>query len=97
MNNLDNTYITLYMENQDRYSLLGSGGFQLSTEIYEWLERHVGKGAPTNHQWFLNMDNSQYQWHHGGLMHDAFGQLRRIFYFRDEARALMFKLTWGGV
>lgn len=90
----ENFYITLYVPRDIDLGLLGESGRQLKPEVVDWLNENIGNRSPTNQDWYFNLDNQNYQWQYGGLIHNSHGQIVRLFYFRNENQALLFKLTW---
>lgn len=64
------------------------GYIQLSNNVFEWLETNVGKGSRAGGY----IDGCSWLWCWSG---DHFQQAMVVF--TDAQKALLFKLTWGGM
>ena len=97
------TYITLYLADKSgklsgksNTTFNGIDRTTLSLDAIEWLEDNYGPGARGSLEWHANLDNDTFKWGYHGKEPDGKGSLCRVFYFRNETQAMMFKLAWGG-
>ena len=94
----DHDYITLYMPYEGKTQRHHNSAL-ISQECIDWLNINVGNGTLDIRAWMLAHDTDEFDWCYGGLTHSPdsnYTMTTRYFYIKDDRKALMFKLVWGG-
>jgi len=91
-------YITLFLPLNDQ--LGNDQDHSINPEVHAYLNENVGLGAKGWFDWQLGAENREHEWCYVGVgFNPDVGdrEPKRIFHFRDESKALLFKLRYGGM